>query len=137
MVRLGEKAVAQAGSVQARKIVEQAVEQLQAYFSGELQDFALPLDLGGRTDFQRRVLLACSQIAFGHTATYGELAARAGAPLAARAVGQVMAHNRLALVIPCHRIVGSSGHLVGYGYGLDLKEQLLQMERENRGWQRA
>jgi O-6-methylguanine DNA methyltransferase len=102
--------------------------------AGDLRFFDVPLDLSERTDFQRRVLQACSQVKYGCTATYGDLATRAGSPLAARAVGQVMAQNRLAVVIPCHRIIGSGGRLVGYGYGLAVKEELLRMEREGGGW---
>lgn len=134
-VRLGERVEEEKGPQEAQRILERAVDQLQAYFAGELQDFDLPLDLTGRTEFQRRVLQACSQVPYGRIASYSEIAARAGSPLAARAVGQVMAQNRLALVIPCHRVVGSSGHLVGYGYGLAVKERLLRMEREGSSWQ--
>lgn len=136
-VRLAAGVEEQKGPQEAQKILQRAARQLRAFFAGELRDFDLPLDLGGRTDFQRRVLDACSQVPYGQTATYGQLAIRAGSPLAARAVGQAMANNRLALVIPCHRIVGSSGRLVGYGHGLELKEQLLRMEREGTRWRRG
>ncbi|MGE5530894.1 MAG: methylated-DNA--[protein]-cysteine S-methyltransferase [Bacteroidota bacterium] len=134
-VRLGEATQGQqAETGRAAEILTEASRQLQAYFEGQLRSFDLPLDLSGRSDFQRRVLQACSQVGYGQTATYGDLAARAGSARAARAVGQVMAQNQLALIIPCHRIIGSSGRLVGYGLGLDLKQELLRMEREQRGW---
>jgi methylated-DNA-[protein]-cysteine S-methyltransferase len=134
-VRLGEVTEEHGdGTGQAAEIVQEASRQLQAYFDGRLRCFDVPLDLSGRTHFQRRVLQACSQVEYGRTATYGDLAARAGSPQAARAVGQVMAQNRLALIIPCHRIIGSGGGLVGYGHGLDVKQELLRMEQEERGW---
>jgi methylated-DNA-[protein]-cysteine S-methyltransferase len=88
------------------------------------------LDLTELTDFQRRVSLACRQIAWGNTCTYGELATRIGSPRAARAVGSVMARNRLPIVIPCHRVLGTAGRLGGYSApgGLDTKRRLLQLE---------
>lgn len=134
-VRLGEVAQEQQGGTNAAAdVLKEASRQLQAYFEGQLRSFDLPLDWSGRSDFQRRVLQACSEVGYGQTATYGALAARAGSPRAARAAGQVMAQNQLAIIIPCHRIIGSGGRLVGYGLGLDLKEELLRMEREQRGW---
>jgi methylated-DNA-[protein]-cysteine S-methyltransferase len=126
-VRLGEVVEARDGAGTA--VLEQARRELLAYCEGKLRDFAVPVDLEGRTEFQRRVLTACRRIGYGETLTYGELAWRAGYPRAARAVGQVMATNRLALVIPCHRVIGSGGKLTGYGYGLALKERLLALER--------
>jgi methylated-DNA-[protein]-cysteine S-methyltransferase len=133
-VQPGETVPEWAGDDTAFAALLEASRQLADYFAGDLQTLDVPLDLSQRSEFQRRVLEACSQVPYGSTASYAALAARAGSPLAARAVGQVMAQNRLALVIPCHRIVGSSGRLVGYGYGLGLKERLLAMEREARGW---
>lgn len=134
MVQVGQAAPERADDSEAWQVVLEARRQLVAYFDGGLRIFDFPLDLSERSEFQRRVLEACSQVPYGSTASYAELAARAGSPLAARAVGQVMAHNRLALVVPCHRIVGSKGHLGGYGLGLGLKARLLAMEREGRGW---
>ena len=119
----------------AGELLEEAGRQLRAYFDGRLREFELPLDLSGRTEFQRRVLQGCLGIGYGELLTYGELAWRSGYPGAARAVGQVMATNRLALVIPCHRVVGSGGRLTGYGYGLELKRRLLEMERTQAGWE--
>jgi len=134
-VQLGTTVLEKSDDAVAFQTVWEARGQLVAYFAGDLRIFDLPLDLSERSEFQRRVLEACSQVPYGSTASYADLAARAGSPLAARAVGQVMAQNRLALVIPCHRIVGSNGHLGGYGLGLGLKAQLLAMEREGRGWE--
>jgi methylated-DNA-[protein]-cysteine S-methyltransferase len=132
-LRLGET-VEQAGGGRELAVAREAQRQLEAYFSGVLQIFDVPLDLSGRTDFQLRVLRACSQVPYGFVATYGELAKRVGHPGAARAVAQVMAHNALPLVIPCHRVVGSGGRLTGYGPGLGLKARLLEMERRGSGW---
>lgn len=118
-----------------RALLWEARRQLQAYFAGELRAFDLPLDLAGRTTFQEDVLRACSAIPWGETVSYAELARRSGHPGTARAVGQVMATNPLALVVPCHRVVGSDGRLTGYGYGLAVKQRLLEMERRGVGWQ--
>lgn len=104
-----------------------AQAELEAYTRGELSAFTVPVDLAGRTAFQQRVLKACRRIPYGAMATYGDLARQVGSPGAARAVGQVMAHNPVPLVIPCHRVVGRGG-LTGFGGGLPLKERLLLLE---------
>jgi len=91
----------------------EALEQLESFLSGARLHFDLPLDLGGQSPFARAVLTALLQVPVGSTVSYGELARRAGHPGAARAVGRVMAGNPLPLVIPCHRVVGASGHLTG------------------------
>jgi methylated-DNA-[protein]-cysteine S-methyltransferase len=90
----------------------------------------VPIVLTGLTDFQQRVVRECRRIPYGHTLAYGELAVRAGSPHAARAVGGVMARNRIALVIPCHRVVGSAGKLGGYSApdGIRMKTRLLELE---------
>ena len=103
------------------------VEQLQAYFAGELTDFELELDMQG-TEFQRRVWQALRTIPFGETRSYGEIAAQVGAPGAARAVGLANGHNPIAIIVPCHRVIGASGNLTGYGGGLDRKRSLLALE---------
>lgn len=131
-VRLGETVTAREGA--GSEVLDEACGQLQAYLAGQLREFSVPVDLEGRTDFQRRVLGCCGGIPYGETLTYGELAFLAGYPGAARAVGQVMATNRLALVVPCHRVIGSGGKLTGYGYGLGLKERLLAMERRGEAF---
>jgi methylated-DNA-[protein]-cysteine S-methyltransferase len=104
---------------------------LREYSEGQSDDFSdVLLDLDDMTDFQRRVSLVCRTIPFGQTSTYGELAARVGSPNAARAVGAVMARNRLPIIIPCHRVVGTAGRLGGYSApgGLDTKRRLLRLE---------
>ncbi|MCL4678177.1 MAG: methylated-DNA--[protein]-cysteine S-methyltransferase [Alphaproteobacteria bacterium] len=105
--------------------------RLRAYSEGQSDDFGdVLLDLNDLTDFQRRVSLACRTIPFGQTSTYGELAVRVGSPNAARAVGAVMARNRLPIVIPCHRVLGAAGRLGGYSApgGLRTKRRLLHLE---------
>jgi methylated-DNA-[protein]-cysteine S-methyltransferase len=104
-----------------------AVEQLDAYFAGELTEFDLELDLQG-TEFQRRVWQALLSIPFGETRSYGYIANQIGAPGAARAVGLANGHNPIAIVVPCHRVIGASGGLTGYGGGLDRKRSLLALE---------
>jgi methylated-DNA-[protein]-cysteine S-methyltransferase len=108
--------------------VAKAEEQLRAYCAGELRDFDLPLEPRG-TAWQQAVWQALTDIPYGRTASYGEIAARVGNPRASRAVGMANNRNPIALIIPCHRVIGTSGSLVGYGGGLELKESLLSHER--------
>jgi methylated-DNA-[protein]-cysteine S-methyltransferase len=105
-----------------------AVDQLNAYFAGGLVDFDVELDLRG-TEFQQRVWKALLTIPYGETRSYGEIAEHVGAPGAARAVGLANGHNPVAIIVPCHRVIGASGHLTGYGGGLDRKQALLELER--------
>ena len=101
--------------------------QLTEYFSGLRHRFALPLDLHG-TAFQLRVWQALCDIPYGETISYAELARRIGNPAAVRAVGLANARNPISIIVPCHRVVGSSGRLVGYGGGLERKRFLLRLE---------
>jgi methylated-DNA-[protein]-cysteine S-methyltransferase len=106
--------------------------QLEAYFAGERTDFDLPLHLEG-TDFQRRVWAGLREIPYGETWSYGQLAAHLGSPGASRAVGLANGRNPVAIVVPCHRVVGADGKLTGYGGGLERKQALLDLERRRRG----
>ena len=111
--------------------VGEVVERLQAYAAGEPVMFEdLQLDLTDLTPFQQRIVKHCRKIPRGKTLSYGELAAKAGSPGAARAVGSVMAKNRFPIVVPCHRVVGSGGCLGGFSapQGLSLKTRMLQLE---------
>ena len=110
--------------------VGETVDQIEAYFDHRLKTFSLPLDPKG-TDFQRRVWLALAEIPYGQTESYGQLAERVGNPKACRAVGLANGRNPIPLVLPCHRVIGSNGSLTGYGGGLDLKQRLLDHERES------
>ncbi|HZT05782.1 MAG TPA: methylated-DNA--[protein]-cysteine S-methyltransferase [Chloroflexota bacterium] len=106
----------------------EAVAQLDAYFAGQLTRFALPIALSG-TPFQMRVWRALQQIRYGETATYGQIAAQIGQPAAVRAVGLANGRNPIAIIVPCHRVVGAGGALTGYGGGLDRKRWLLDLEQ--------
>jgi methylated-DNA-[protein]-cysteine S-methyltransferase len=106
----------------------EAVAQLEAYFSGELMDFDLDLDLVG-TEFQRRVWEALTTIPYGETRSYGQIAQQIGSPGASRAVGLANGHNPIGIIVPCHRVIGANGSLTGYGGGLDRKKSLLDMEK--------
>ncbi len=110
------------------RALDETRRELDDYFGGRRTVFDLDLDLRGLPAFTLRVLSELATVPYGQTATYGELAERAGNPRASRAVGTVMNRNRIPIVLPCHRIVGSSGELVGYGGGLDRKERLLRLE---------
>jgi methylated-DNA-[protein]-cysteine S-methyltransferase len=109
-----------------------AKDQILAYFNGERRDFDLPLAPDG-TAFQRRVWDELRRIAYGETISYGELARRIGKPTASRAVGAANGKNPLAIVVPCHRVIGADGTLTGYGGGLPVKEALLALERRIAG----
>ena len=104
------------------------VRQLRAYFAGERRDFDFPLAPEG-TPFQLRVWRELCNIPYGETISYGELARRIGSPNGSRAVGLANGANPIAIVVPCHRVIGSNGKLTGYGGGLKNKEWLLALER--------
>ena len=103
--------------------------QLDAYFAGELQEFDLPL-LPTGTRFQERVWQALTEIPYGETWSYGQLARHIGKPKASRAVGAANGINPIPVIIPCHRVIGSSGKLTGFGGGLETKRYLLKLESE-------
>ncbi|CAL9391949.1 methylated-DNA--[protein]-cysteine S-methyltransferase [Streptomyces pilosus] len=107
---------------------EEAEEQLAAYFAGELRAFTVALRLRG-TPFQRRVWEQLARIPYGETRTYGQLADALGNPKASRAVGLANGRNPVGIIVPCHRVVGASGGLTGYGGGLERKRRLLDFER--------
>lgn len=105
----------------------EASRQLAAYFAGELRQFTLPLHLSG-TDFQNSVWRHLSTIPFGETQSYGQVANALGRPKACRAVGAANGNNPLPIILPCHRVIGASGALTGFGGGLPTKEFLLRHE---------
>lgn len=108
----------------------EACSQLREYFAGERREFDLPLQLDG-TEFQVSVLEALQEIPYGKTTSYGEIAKRIGRPKAVRAVGAANGRNPIPIVVPCHRVIGSTGDLTGFGGGLDTKEALLRLEAEH------
>ena len=105
----------------------EARRQLEEYFAGIRAGFSLPLAPQG-TDFQKAVWRQLEAIPYGETRTYGQIAAALGKPKASRAVGGANHNNPIAIVIPCHRVIGANGSLTGYAGGLDLKEKLLHLE---------
>ena len=111
----------------ARAGLDRIAAQLRAYFAGKRRKFTLPLAPRG-TEFQQRVWDELLRIPYGGTVSYGELAARVGNPAAQRAVARANATNPIAVVVPCHRVIGADGTLTGYGGGLDKKRQLLELE---------
>src|SRR5919197_4429075 len=109
-------------------VLDETARQLDAYFDGELETFDLPVELHG-TDFQRRCWLALKSIPIGQTVSYGEQARRLGLGSdAARAVGAANGRNPIPIVLPCHRVIGADGSLVGFGGGLEMKRFLLEHE---------
>jgi methylated-DNA-[protein]-cysteine S-methyltransferase len=108
--------------------VDDARRELDEYFAGKRRSFDLPLDLRALPPFTLDVLNQLARVPYGETTTYGALAQRVGRPRAARAVGTIMNRNPIPIVLPCHRVVGSTGSLVGYGGGLERKRQLLDLE---------
>jgi methylated-DNA-[protein]-cysteine S-methyltransferase len=107
------------------------VLQIQEYFRGERQHFDFPLDLRG-TEFQKRCWQALLQIPYGETRSYADIARVVGNPRGFRAVGMANNRNPIAIVVPCHRVLASDGTLCGYGGGLDVKERLLQLEKNGK-----
>jgi len=107
--------------------LKSVTEQLESYFLGTLREFEIPLDPVG-SEFQTKVWSELSRIPFAETRTYGEIARAVGQPRAARAVGLANNHNPIAIVIPCHRVIGANGSLTGYGGGMNRKRWLLEHE---------
>jgi methylated-DNA-[protein]-cysteine S-methyltransferase len=126
-VEFGPHASAEGERNDSHPLLCEAARQLRAYFSGDLRVFDLPLDLQG-TEFQMRVWRALIAIPYGATRSYSQIALAIGAPRAVRAVGAANGANPIAIVVPCHRVIGSGGRLTGYGGGLPLKRRLLELE---------
>jgi methylated-DNA-[protein]-cysteine S-methyltransferase len=109
-------------------ILIEAERQLTEYFAGQRSSFSLPLDMRG-TAFQKDVWRALQAIPFGTTLSYGEIANKLGKPTASRAVGAANGRNPISIVVPCHRVIGSTGKLTGFAGGLDAKAHLLSLEK--------
>lgn len=109
-------------------LISEAVNQLQEYFKGNRKVFTVPLKPDG-TDFQRKVWKALTEIPYGQTTSYGKIAEKIGKSGGARAVGNANNKNPIAIMIPCHRVIGANGSLTGYAAGLDIKKQLLELEK--------
>ncbi|GAA1174556.1 methylated-DNA--[protein]-cysteine S-methyltransferase [Ornithinimicrobium humiphilum] len=116
----------------APAVLVETAQQLEEYFAGTRTDFDLPVAATG-TDFQHRVWARLREIPYGQTRSYGQLAAELGSPGASRAVGLANGRNPVSIVVPCHRVVGSTGAITGYGGGVERKQQLLDLERRTAG----
>ena len=114
--------------LRAPHALDETRRELHDYFEGRRQGFELPVDLTPVGEFQRQILVRLADVPFGSVTTYGALAVEAGRPRAARAVGGAMNRNPVPIVLPCHRVVGSDGRLVGYGGGIERKVALLKLE---------
>ena len=114
-----------------RSSFKRTINQLEAFFEGELKNFDLPLALTG-TPFRKSVWAGLMDIPYGETWSYSQLANHIGAPNACRAVGSANGVNPIPIVVPCHRVIGSNGSLTGFGGGLKTKEFLLELESKNR-----
>lgn len=112
---------------QPSKNLQNAIKQLKEYFDGKRTTFDLKMKLHG-TEFQKKVWTYLAEIPYGETRTYKDVAEAIGSPKGFRAVGMANNKNPIAIIYPCHRVIGASGKLVGYGGGLDIKEQLLRLE---------
>ena len=112
---------------QSSKVIEETIKEMKEYFAGERKDFDIPLLMVG-TDFQKSVWKGLIQVPYGTTASYLELSKRIGNEKAVRAVASANGANSIAILVPCHRIIGSNGDLVGYAGGLDVKRKLLALE---------
>ncbi|MDX2236965.1 MAG: methylated-DNA--[protein]-cysteine S-methyltransferase [Hyphomonadaceae bacterium] len=120
--------LAPVAKIAADPVFDATRRQLDAYFAGRRRSFDLPLGPHG-APFQTRVWRALMDIPFGETTTYGAIAAKLGAPQAARAVGGAVGRNPIGIIVPCHRVIGADGSLTGFGGGLERKEKLLGLER--------
>lgn len=127
LVELGTGSAQAEDCLQETELLKQTAQQLQEYFAGHRREFTLPT-CGKGTDFQQKVWKALCDIPYGETRTYGQIAAAIGNPKASRAVGGACNKNPIIIVVPCHRVIGADGKLVGFGCGLALKEQLLGVE---------
>ena len=110
-------------------LIKKAAAQIEEYFAGKRKKFSLPIALHG-TEFQMAVWKALQEIPFGETRSYKDIAIMIGRPKAVRAVGMANNRNPVSIIVPCHRVIGHDGSLVGYGGGLPLKQQLLELEQK-------
>ena len=117
------------GEERPSPVLEQAARELEKYFAGAMRAFTVPLSPEG-TEFQKKVWEALCTIPYGETRSYGEIAAQIGNPKAYRAVGGANNKNPIMIFIPCHRVIGADGSLVGFGGGIDAKKFMLDLERK-------
>lgn len=113
-------------------VLAQCTSELDEYFKGKRKHFNVQLDWSNATDFNKKVWTALCQIPHGKVMTYAQIATQINHPKAARAVGRANGLNPIAIIVPCHRLIGTDGHLRGYAYGLDRKKALLELEHESK-----
>lgn len=119
------------GEEEKSEIIEEAINQLEDYFIGNIKDFNLPIKFYG-TEFQKKCWNSLLEIPYGETRTYKDIAETVDCPKGYRAVGLADNRNPISIIAPCHRVIGSDGKLIGFGGGLDKKEYLLNLEKENK-----
>jgi len=117
-------------NIEETELIKKAFNEFKEYLSGARKNFDIPLEPDG-TEFQLKVWEALKSIPYGETCSYKDIAEKVGSPKAYRAVGLANNKNPISIFIPCHRVIGSNGKLIGYGGGLDVKEFLLKLEKEN------
>ncbi|KFI60736.1 methylated-DNA--[protein]-cysteine S-methyltransferase [Bifidobacterium cuniculi] len=122
----------QDGAGEPTALTDDTFDQLQRYFAGTLRQFTVPIAFTSGTPFQRTVWQALREIPYGKTRTYAQVAQAVGRPKAVRAIGSANNRNPLPILVPCHRVVGSGGAMVGYAYGVEMKRALLQMEMQSQ-----
>lgn len=128
-VKKGDRARFRKEGVESKNELRRVTDQLESYFRGELEDFDIPVRFECGTEFQKKAWRVLCGIPYGQTISYGEQAKRLGNPKAFRAVGGANRANPIAIVVPCHRVIGSDGKLTGFGGGLGTKEKLLRLEK--------
>ncbi|MBQ6622452.1 MAG: methylated-DNA--[Mogibacterium sp.] len=116
------------GDGESQALLDKAYRQIDEYLRGQREEFTFPIRIAG-TEFQQEVWSTLLTIPYGETRTYGEVAEMIGNPNACRAVGMANNRNRLPIVIPCHRVIGKDGRLIGYNGGIEIKKKLLEIER--------
>lgn len=128
IVGISNKVEGLQGTYKETEVIKETYRQLSEYLDGKRELFDIPIKTQG-TDFQEKVWKALKQIPYGETRSYKEIAIEIGNPKAMRAVGMANNRNPIMIVIPCHRVIGANGQLIGYGGGLDVKEKLLTLEK--------
>lgn len=119
------------GSIIETDLIKQTAKQIEEYLEGTRKEFDIAIKLNG-TEFQKRVWKKLMDIDYGKLASYGEIAESVQSPKASRAIGMANNKNPIIIIVPCHRVIGKSGKLVGYAAGLDVKEYLINLERSNK-----
>lgn len=128
IVGISNKVEGWQGTYKETEVIKETYRQLSEYFAGKRDSFDIPIKTQG-TDFQEKVWNTLKQIPYGETRSYKDIAIAIGKPKAMRAVGMANNRNPIMIVIPCHRVIGANGQLIGYGGGLDVKEKLLTLEK--------